>query len=108
MAKYPRSYIYLTSLLEASEFQGATTLWTSPRLLLPIGKYPTYFQVAWQDVATQVRLGILYVGHLGSLERGGMPASAPWLELIYCMTCFHTQSAMSEYVHHNIPLIKSV
>ena len=52
MANYPRSSLYRASLLASSEFQGATTLWTSPGLLLHFGVYPTHFQVVWQDVAT--------------------------------------------------------
>jgi hypothetical protein len=58
MANYPCSYIYLASLLEGSGCQGATTLWTDPGLLLCIKIYPTRIQVAWQDVTTQVYLGI--------------------------------------------------
>jgi hypothetical protein len=58
MAKYPRSYIYLTSLLEGSGCQGATTVWTDPGLLLCIKIYPTRIQVVWQDITTQIYLGI--------------------------------------------------
>jgi hypothetical protein len=53
---YPHSRIYLASLLEASKFQGATTLWTSSRFLLRIRIYPTRIQVAWEDVT--IYLGI--------------------------------------------------
>ena len=56
MANYPRSHIYLASLLETSEFQGATTVWTSLRFLLRIRIYPAYIQVVWQNVT--INLGI--------------------------------------------------
>ena len=59
MAKYPRSYIYLTSLLEGSECQGTTTVWTDPGFLLCIKIYPTRIQVAWEDATTQIYLGIV-------------------------------------------------
>jgi hypothetical protein len=58
MANYPRSYIYLTSLLEGSECRGATTVRTDPGFLLCIKIYPTCIQVAWEDVTTQIYLGI--------------------------------------------------
>ena len=54
MANYPRSYIYLASLLEGSEYQGTTAVWTDPGFLLYIKIYPTRIQVAWQDVTTQI------------------------------------------------------
>ena len=59
MAKYPRSCIYLTSLLEGSGCQGTTAVWTDPGFLLRIKIYPTRIQVAWEDVTTQIYLGIL-------------------------------------------------
>jgi hypothetical protein len=61
MAKYPGSCIHLTTLLEASKFRGASTLYTSPRFLLGTRIYPTRIQVAWQDVTTQIYLGIFMV-----------------------------------------------
>jgi len=58
MANYPRSCIYLAPLLEGSGFQGATAVWTNARFLLRIRIYPTRLQVAWEDVTTQIYLGI--------------------------------------------------
>ena len=59
MAKHPRSYIYLTSLLKGpgSDCQGTATVWTDPGFLLRVKVYPTRIQVTWQDVTTQLYLG---------------------------------------------------
>jgi hypothetical protein len=56
MANYPCSCIYLALLLEASGFQGATTVWTNALFHLCITSiYPTvtHIQVAWEDVTTR-------------------------------------------------------
>ena len=88
MAKYPRSSICLTSLLEGSECQGATTVWTNPGFLLCIKIRPTRIKVAWQDVA--IYLGI-FVDFGSALERGGRHPSSTVARvlLIYCMSCSH-------------------
>ena len=77
MAKHPRSYIYLTSLLEGSECQGAATVWSDPGFFLCVKIYPTRIQVTWQDVTTQLYLGIFM--EILQNEGIGIP-SVRWLE----------------------------
>jgi len=76
MASYPRSCIYLASLLEGSKFRGTTTFWTSSRYLLHISIYSAGIQVAWQDVT--IYLGIIFMDtwirarmRQAYLQRGG-------------------------------------
>jgi hypothetical protein len=64
MADYPCSCVYLASVLEGSECQGATTVWADPGFLLRIKIYPTHIQVAWEDVTTQIYLGIFMDSYL--------------------------------------------
>jgi len=107
MANYPCSCIYLAPLLEASRFQRVTTVHTNPGFILCIRIYPTCIQVSWQDVTTQIYLGIFTDWN----KEAGIPP-ARWLGGYYCIdftVCLIiTHSAISEYIQHNIPFIESV
>ena len=102
MANYPRSCVYLTSLLEGPECQGAATVWTDPGFLLCIKIYPARIQATWEDVTTQIYLGIHMVISRWNKEAGTSPAR--WLAYNCFTVCLVliTQSVIPEYVQHNV------